>query len=152
MRPKKSNLLCLSLFAVFSCIGCDGYIWVEGRAYRPTEKIDGIQSNIYLDDLEELLPAGGLTPLDNVKVTIFHGGDYSKEALDERTIWKNIEITNSEGKFAGGSTTAPKKEKYIIRAEKPGYVTVQKLFAHPRKNHKKHFGIIILKPNDIESK
>jgi len=62
-----------------------------------------------------------LRPLQGVTVIVFHGGDYSREPIDPRTPWKDVDTTISTGLFHTASVTAPTTFHAAIRATKEGF-------------------------------
>ena len=125
---------------ITALVGCDGYIAVKGKVYEWNNPPRNAAEKIIVD---KQVPFDFLdvTPIAGAKVTVFHGGDYSKEELAEDTILQRSQTTDSEGSFNIGDVTAPSKFTAIIRAHKVGYQKVETKFLHDKF---KHEAIILL--------
>ena len=125
--------LCI-IVTITALMGCDGYILVKGKVYEWNNAPRNASDKIIVDKQVpfEFLD---ITPIDGAKVTVFHGGDYSKMAFAEDTIWQKSQNTDSEGSFNIGDVTAPSKFTAIIRAQKEGYQKVETKFLHDKFNH-----------------
>ena len=127
--------------------GCDGYIAVKGKVYEWNNPPQNATEKIIVD---KQVPFEFLdvTPIAGAKVTVFHGGDYSKKELAEDTLWQRSQTTDSEGSFNIGDVTAPSKFTAILRAQKEGYQKVETKFLHDKF---KHEAIILLIKNPLSS-
>jgi len=125
--------------------GCDGFIAVKGKVYEWNNAPRDASEKIIVDKQVpfEFLD---ITPIVGAKVTVFHGGDYSKTVFLEDTIWQQSQITDSEGSFSIGDVTAPHKFTAIIRAQKEGYQKVETKFLHKKRDHEAII-LLIKEPN-----
>ena len=133
------GLACLSL-------SCDGAIHVKGKVY--VEKTSKADSKAFVD--ESSPDVSGLTPLKEVTVTLYHGGDYSREPINKSTLWKDSAKSDSGGSFELGGTTSPFPFHAALVVEEVGYKPVTKIFVHEK--IAPHYAVIILSPTDKSSK
>ncbi len=136
---KMCGLLLASL-AVSLLTACDGLIQVRGRVYA--QRQPGAQSRAFVDQTPDD-DLSGLTPLEGVKLTLYHAGDYDKAHIDPSTNWKQIKESGVSGEFDVGDVTAPYKFNAALVVEKPGYRPVTKIFEH---DGRAHTAIVILVP------
>jgi hypothetical protein len=85
-----------------------------------------------------------LSPVKGAKVTLYYGGDYSKEKADRSELQKDLVVTDSNGGFEIGGLTSPFRFNAALIVEKEGYKSITKLFLHDKLNHE---AIIILVPD-----
>ncbi len=138
LKMKMRHLWIIAMIAAL--VGCDGYIAVKGKVYEWNNPPIDATSKVIVDKtgpLESL----DIRPLASAKVTLFHGGDYSKTTLDEKTIWQKSKITDDEGNFNIGDVTAPGKFTAVLRVQKDGYQKIDSKFLH---NKREHEAIILL--------
>ena len=124
---------------------CDGFIAVKGKVYEWNNAPRNASEKIIVDK-EVPFEFLDITPIAGAKVTVFHGGDYSKTILSEDTIWQRSQITDSQGSFAIGDVTAPSKFTAIIRAQKEGFQNVETKFLHDKTDHEAII-LLIKEPN-----
>jgi len=127
------HYLC-AILTIMALMGCDGYILVKGNVYEWNNAPRNASEKIIVDTQVpfEFLD---ITPIAGAKVIVFHGGDYSKTAFAEDTIWQKSQNTDNDGFFNIGDVTAPRKFTAIIRAQKEGYQKVETRFIHDKSNH-----------------
>jgi hypothetical protein len=119
--------------------GCDGAIKVEGKVYA--RRTAGAESQASVDEPANTEP--GLSPLEGVRITVYHGEDYASKPIDKSTQYQTSTTTNSLGEFSTVATTAPFKFHAALTAEKEGYKAVTKVFLHDKLDHK---AVIVLVP------
>ncbi|MHC4597924.1 MAG: carboxypeptidase-like regulatory domain-containing protein [Planctomycetota bacterium] len=120
--------------------GCDGGIQIRGVVCELRNPETRKGSLIFVNETSSI--GGESTPVENAVVTLFHGGDYRHEELDETTIWKKTTRTDKEGRFRIESVTAPGSFHAIIRVDKEGYVRAEKVFHHDCRET--HESVVIL--------
>jgi len=123
--------------AIFS-LACDGAIKVRGKVYA--QRASKGNSQAFVDELSP--DSSQLTPLRNAQVTLYHGGDYSRQPINKSTLWQETCQTDGNGSFELGGTTSPFKSHAALVVEKEGYVPVTKIFLHEKLAP--HQAIIIL--------
>jgi hypothetical protein len=135
----------LTIVAVIGSCGilslaCDGAIRVRGKVYvRLASKGN---SEAFVD--ESSPDKSQLIPLKDAQVTLYHGGDYSRQPIDKATLWRDAGKTDASGSFELGGTTSPFKFHAALVVEKEGYKPVTKIFLHEKLAP--HEAIVILEP------
>lgn len=132
----------IAIGTILASFGCDGLIRVRGKVYA--RRASGGVSQAYVDELAA--NETDLSPLEGVKITVYHGGDYATKPIDKSTQWQDSSTTDSQGAFTAGSTTAPFRFHAALTAEKDGYKPVTKVFLHDKKAE--HEAVIVLVPED----
>jgi hypothetical protein len=64
--------------------GCDGAIRVEGKVYA--RRTAGAESLASVDEPANTEP--GLSPLEGVKITVYHAEDYASKPIDKSTQYR----------------------------------------------------------------
>ena len=140
-RLAKTLVLLSALAGLAATAACDGGIQLRGRVYE--QRRPGSQSRAFIDRTpdEDL---SGLTPLSGAKVTLYHGTNFDKEALDPSKGFTREAVTNTSGEFDIFDTTAPYKFRAALVIEKPGYKPVTEIFQH---GESAHTAVVILVPD-----
>jgi len=126
-------------------MSCDGAIRVKGKVYA--RKASKGSSEAFVD--ESSPDISQLIPVKDAQVTLYHGGDYSKESINKSTLWQRTEKTDASGAFELGGTTAPFRFQVALLIEKEGYKSLTKTFLHDKVAHE---AVIILEPNETLAK
>jgi hypothetical protein len=137
----KATIIALVSSGLIFSVACDGLIRVRGKVY--VRKASTGKSEAFVD--EQSPDISNLTPVKDVQVMLYHGGDYSAQSINKSTPWRDSGKTGPTGEFELGGTTAPYRFHAALIVEKEGYHPVTKIFLHDKIAHE---AVVILEAND----
>jgi hypothetical protein len=118
-------------FCSLGFVACDGRISVKGRVY--IQKSAAGDSQAFIDQLP---PSNEqLSPLKDVKVTLYHAGDFSPEKAEKSELRKDSALTADDGSFEVGGLTIPFRFNAGLVIERQGYKPITKIFYHDKVDH-----------------
>ena len=127
---KLSLVAAISLW-LFGICACDGGIHVKGRVYA--QKASSGDSQVFIDQSSPSVV--DLTPIKDVKVTLYHTGDFSPDKTKNSELRQASTLTEADGSFDVNRLTSPFRFNAGLVVEKDGYKPLAKAFYHDKIDH-----------------
>jgi hypothetical protein len=119
------------MVALLLLLGCDGHLGVRGRAYEWVQPDLNAKSYVYIDSIDST-PPPQLIPLKKAEIVIEPWTSEGKAKVENPELFIIKTITDENGYFESGITTAPGEFDATFKAHSPGFMPIEQVFKHDR--------------------